>query len=181
MNIRPSNPSLQTKENTASPPSSLSSPPPRSLFQTRNNNSLTPRSNTTNEIIHLTHHIPSSPLTLTLLLNPSHPIARAPLGHTILRAQSLLRTYLSTHPDSYLTPEEWDPFETDYLRTGKCFIGLKSLKPGGPGQERLTFRGVLEVLGGLWEVMYLGRREWGAFLEVRNGTVVVGRGKVVVG
>ncbi|KAI4187181.1 MAG: hypothetical protein L6R41_002983 [Letrouitia leprolyta] len=112
--------------------------------------------NTTNEIIHLTHHIPSSPLTLTLLLNPSHPIARAPLGHTILRAQSLLRTYLSTHPDSYLTPEEWDPFETDYLRTGKCFIGLKSLKPGGPGQERLTFRGVLEVLGGLWECVFGG-------------------------
>lgn len=135
----------------------------------------------TDPLITLHHHIPSTPLTLSLLLNPHHPIPRPALGTTILRAQSTLRTYLSTHPDSYLTPGSWDPFEVDYLRTGKCLIGFQSLKVGGPGEERFTFLGVLEVLGGLWEVMYMGRREWEALLEVRNGSLVVGRGKVVVG
>ncbi|KAI4166563.1 MAG: hypothetical protein LQ343_007944 [Gyalolechia ehrenbergii] len=125
--------------------------------------------------------IPSSPITISLFLDPTHPIPRPALGHTILRGQQSLRAYLSTHPDNWLAPHEWDPFEVDYLRTGKCFIGLQSLKVGGPGKERLTYNGVLDVLGGLWDVLYLGRREWGTFLEVRNGTVVVGRGKVVVG
>lgn len=70
----------------------------------------------------------------------------------------------------------------DYLRTGKCAIRIESVKPGEPGStRRMTYQGVLDVLGALWEVLYLERMEFESVFEVKNGSVVVGWGTVLVG
>ncbi|KAL9597449.1 MAG: hypothetical protein Q9219_005141 [cf. Caloplaca sp. 3 TL-2023] len=130
----------------------------------------------------LDYSVPSSPIYIRFYIHDARPIERRPLGETITRAQKFLRAHLSKTADSFLDPAAGDdPFEVDFLRTGKCMIGMQSKVVGGPGKERLTYRGALDVFQGLWEVLYMGRRERMCFFEVWNGTVVVGTGKVVVG
>ncbi|KAL9008720.1 MAG: hypothetical protein Q9173_006184 [Seirophora scorigena] len=128
----------------------------------------------------INYPIPSSLLALSLVYMPHRPIERSALGHTLQRAQASRRAYLSTHPDTWVAPAD-DPFRIDYLRTGKCAIRIESVKRGGPGRERMTYGGVLDVLRGLWEVLFMGKREFESVFEVRNGSEVVGFGTVLVG
>ncbi|KAI4115489.1 MAG: hypothetical protein LQ345_003918 [Seirophora villosa] len=137
-----------------------------------------PTTLTTNHKIN--YPIPSSLLILSLVYMPHRPIERSALGHTLQRAQASRRAYLATHPDTWVAPAD-DPFRIDYLRTGKCAVRIESLKPGGPGTERMTYGGVLDVLRGLWEVLFMGKREFESVFEVRNGSAVVGFGTVLVG
>lgn len=63
-------------------------------------------------------------------------------------------------------------------------IGMKSLRPGDKSEgnkERLTYEDVLDVMQGLWDVLYLGRNGYNTVLQVKNGTVVVANGKIIVG
>ena len=60
-------------------------------------------------------------------------------------------------------------------------IGMKSIRPGSKNGERLTYQGVLDVMQGLWDVLYLGRNGYNTIYQVKNGSVVVGNGKIVVG
>ena len=60
-------------------------------------------------------------------------------------------------------------------------IGMRSIHPGANDGERLTYKAVLDVMQGLWDVVYLGRNGYNTIYEVKNGSVVVGNGKIVVG
>lgn len=45
----------------------------------------------------------------------------------------------------------------------------------------MTYQGVLDVLQGLWDILFMGRREYTSVFEVLNGTMAVGWGTVLVG
>lgn len=60
-------------------------------------------------------------------------------------------------------------------------IGMKSVHVGGNDGERLTYRDVLDVMQGLWDVLYLGRNGYNTVYQIKNGSVVVGHGKIIVG
>ncbi|KAI4265012.1 MAG: hypothetical protein L6R35_007230, partial [Caloplaca aegaea] len=124
--------------------------------------------------------IPSSDLAFSLVYMDHRPIERSALGHTLQRAQLSRRAYISTHPDNWVAAAD-DPFRIDYLRTGKCAIRIESIKPGGPGPQRMTYVGVLDVLRGLWDVLFMDKREFESVFEVKNGSKVVGFGTVLVG
>ncbi|KAL8740970.1 MAG: hypothetical protein Q9184_008439 [Pyrenodesmia sp. 2 TL-2023] len=133
--------------------------------------------------VRINYLIPSSTLSLSLVYMPHRPIDRRALGSTLQRAQLSRRAYLAAHPtaaNTYLDRDD-DPFRIDYLRTGKCAIRIESVKPGGPGDRRMTYQGVLDVLGALWEVLFLEKIEFESVFEVKNETVVVGWGSVLVG
>ena len=74
-----------------------------------------------------------------------------------------------------------DPYQVDDRRTGKCMIGMKSIHVGATNGERLTYQGVLDVMQGLWDVLYLGRNDYSAIYQIKNGTLEVGNGKIEVG
>lgn len=105
---------------------------------------------------------------------------RRALGNTIQRGQQSRRAYLSNHANTWLDKED-DPFRIDYLRTGKCAIRIESVKVGGPGNQRMTYQGVLDVLQGLWDILFIGRRDYESVFEVKNGSTMVGWGTVLVG
>ncbi|KAL8911778.1 MAG: hypothetical protein Q9171_003111 [Xanthocarpia ochracea] len=126
------------------------------------------------------YRVPNTQTSIELVLSTEHPIERLALGRTIFTAQQGLRLHLSKYGNSWLDPED-DPYEVDDRRNGKCMIGMKSVHIGGSDGKRLTYRGVLDVLEALWQVLYIGRRCYEAVYQVNNGTVQVGTGKVVVG
>ncbi|KAI4192278.1 MAG: hypothetical protein LQ346_004379 [Caloplaca aetnensis] len=134
--------------------------------------------------VRINYKISDTDLSISLVYMPHRPLDRRALGSTLQRAQLSRRAYLAAHPDaanSYLERDD-DPFRVDYLRTGKCAIRIESVKPGEPGStRRMTYQGVLDVLGALWEVLYLERMEFESVFEVKNGSVVVGWGTVLVG
>ncbi|KAL8928152.1 MAG: hypothetical protein Q9208_001862 [Pyrenodesmia sp. 3 TL-2023] len=156
------------------------------LQSTTNTTAISPMLHTTplTTNIRINYRIPASTLSISLVYTPNRPIDRRALGFTLQRAQLSRRAYLAAHPDAakaYLNRDD-DPFRTDYMRTGKCAIRIESVKPGGPGDRRMTYQGVLDVLGALWEVLYVMRCEFESVFEVKNGTdVVVGWGTVLVG
>ncbi|KAL8893236.1 MAG: hypothetical protein Q9192_005468, partial [Flavoplaca navasiana] len=126
------------------------------------------------------YHVPGSPITLLLIVHEQRPIERPALFRTIFNAQQALRRQLSKEGNRWLDPDD-DPYQVDDKRTGKCMIGMKSIHPGSKGGERLTYLGVLDVMQGLWDVLYLGRNGYNTIYQVKNGSVVVGNGKIVVG
>ena len=60
-------------------------------------------------------------------------------------------------------------------------IGMKSVHVGGNDGEGLTYQDVLDVMQGLWDVLYLGRNGYNTVYQIKNGSVVVGHGKIIVG
>ncbi|KAL9028648.1 MAG: hypothetical protein Q9180_007133 [Flavoplaca navasiana] len=129
---------------------------------------------------HYRYHVPDSPIFLLLIVHELHPIERPALFRTIFNAQHALRRQLSTEGNRWLDPDD-DPYQVDDKRTGKCMIGMKSIRPGSKDGERLTYQGVLDVMQGLWDVLYLGRNGYNTVYQVKNGSVVVANGKIVVG
>ncbi|KAL9040009.1 MAG: hypothetical protein Q9180_002185, partial [Flavoplaca navasiana] len=129
---------------------------------------------------HYRYHVPDSPISLLLIVHELHPIERPALFRTIFNAQQALRRQLSKEGDRWLDPDD-DPYQVDDKRTGKCMIGMKSIHPGSKDGERLTYKGVLDVMQGLWDVLYLGRNGYNTIYQVKNGSLVVANGKIVVG
>ncbi|KAL8850403.1 MAG: hypothetical protein Q9221_004635 [Calogaya cf. arnoldii] len=126
------------------------------------------------------YHIPNTPISLVLIQQPHRPIERPALFRTIFNAQQALRRQLSKEGNRWLDIDD-DPYQVDDKRTGKCMIGMMSVRRGSDTGERLTYRDVLDVMQGLWDVLYLGRNGYNTVFQVKNGTVVVGNGKIIVG
>ncbi|KAL8991678.1 MAG: hypothetical protein Q9169_007752, partial [Polycauliona sp. 2 TL-2023] len=131
---------------------------------------------------HYRYHVPDTTITLVLVLFRRSPIERPALFRTIFKAQQDLRRQLANpeEGDRWLDMDD-DPYQVDDRRSGKCMIGMSSIHPGADDGLRLTYKGVLDVMQGLWDVMYLGRHEYNAIYEIKNRTVVVGHGKIIVG
>ena len=80
-------------------------------------------------------------------------------------------------------------FEEDNKRSGKCFIGLASPHnvPEASSPVRLNYTTVANVLQGLWEFAYLGKRECEMVFKIedaarerrREGEELVGFGKLL--
>ncbi|KAL8901344.1 MAG: hypothetical protein Q9207_005258 [Kuettlingeria erythrocarpa] len=160
--------------------------PSQSTTSTTNTTSNSPllRATSLTTNVRINYKIPDTVLTIALVYMPHRPLDRRALGSLLQRAQLSRRAYLAGHPDtanSYLDRDD-DPFRVDYMRTGKCAIRIESVKPGEPGSTlRMTYQGVLDVLGALWEILYLERMEFESVFEVTNATVLVGWGTVLVG
>ncbi|KAL8857719.1 MAG: hypothetical protein Q9178_005754 [Gyalolechia marmorata] len=126
------------------------------------------------------YRVPNSQISIELVLSTEHPVDRQALGRTIFTAQQGLRLHLSRYGNSWLALDD-DPYEVDDRRSGKCMIEMKSAHIGSTYGKRLTYRGVLDVLGALWEVLYMQRRSYEAIYQIINGTLQVGTGRVAVG
>ncbi|KAI4281398.1 MAG: hypothetical protein L6R38_003732 [Xanthoria sp. 2 TBL-2021] len=129
---------------------------------------------------HYSYHVPNTPISLILIRVHQHPIERAALFRTIFNTQQALRRQLSIEGNRWLDVDD-DPYQVDDKRSGKCMIGMKSVHPGGNDRERLTYKDVLDVMQGLWDVLYLGRNGYNTIYQINNGTVLVGHGKIIVG
>ncbi|KAL8991089.1 MAG: hypothetical protein Q9169_007951, partial [Polycauliona sp. 2 TL-2023] len=124
---------------------------------------------------HYRYHVPDTTITLVLVLFRRSPIERSALFRTIFKGQQDLRRQLAdTKEGNRWLDIDDDPYQLDDRRSGKCMIGMSSIHPGAHDGLRLTYKGVLDVMQGLWDVMYLGRHEYNAIYEIRNGSVVVG-------
>ncbi|KAG7006852.1 hypothetical protein G7Y79_00012g031880 [Physcia stellaris] len=116
-------------------------------------------------------------------------IDRAALGRTILAAQLRVRTHLKTHGDGDLWEED-DPFETPLHLSGRCFIGIASpsITPGA-SDLKLSYSTLGTILQGLWDFMYVGKRECEVVFKVedkarerrREGEELAALGKVLRG
>ncbi|KAI4220162.1 MAG: hypothetical protein L6R36_007814 [Xanthoria steineri] len=129
---------------------------------------------------HYSYHVPNTPITLILVIVHRSPIERPALFRTIFTSQQTLRRQLSQESNRWLDADD-DPYQVDDKRSGKCMIGMKSVHVGGNDGERLTYRDVLDVMQGLWDVLYLGRNGYNTVYQIKNGSVVVGHGKIIVG
>ncbi|KAI4107311.1 MAG: hypothetical protein LQ339_002709 [Xanthoria mediterranea] len=129
---------------------------------------------------HYSYHVPNTPISLVLVLVRQSPIERPALFRTIFTSQQTLRHQLSQESNRWLDADD-DPYQVDDKRSGKCMIGMKSVHVGGTDGQRLTYRDVLDVMQGLWDVLYLGRNGYNTVYQIKNGSVVVGHGKIIVG
>ena len=64
---------------------------------------------------------------------------------------------------------------------GKCFLGVASFTEPKSPQQRMKYSTALAALQGLWDVMYLGRREHGAIFTLQERGMGIGHGKVKTG
>ncbi|KAI4271520.1 MAG: hypothetical protein L6R38_006852 [Xanthoria sp. 2 TBL-2021] len=126
------------------------------------------------------YHVPGSPITVHFIIDTTHPIERPAMGRTIFTEQKTLRKRLEDQGNAWLSVED-DPYEFDDSKTGKCMIGMKSIHVGGDDGARLTYKGVLDTLQALWDVLYFKHRTYEAAFQVENGTHLVANGKVAVG
>ncbi|KAL8688621.1 MAG: hypothetical protein Q9218_005513 [Villophora microphyllina] len=131
-------------------------------------------------LVQLDYHVPGTTLVLHFVLSLRDPIDRLALGRTILTAQQPLHRLPTHRLNAYLAPED-DPYEVDDRRSGKCMIGMKSAKKGSEGDERLTYKRVLDTFQGVYGALYMGRRCYSGIFQVDDGVEIVGTGKVVVG
>ncbi|KAL8775951.1 MAG: hypothetical protein Q9213_008429 [Squamulea squamosa] len=93
---------------------------------------------------------------MKLILLRHQPIERAAMFRTIFYSQQALRRMLAAEGNRWLDVDD-DPYQVDDKRSGKCTIGMRSIKVGGKNGERLTYLGVLDAMQGLWDVLYLGK------------------------
>ena len=103
-------------------------------------------------------------------------IQRANLGRTILQSQREVQRFIDTNQASdWLLDHLHDPFESGPLWRG-CFIGVK-MSP--PGHNHFTCGMLMDVLQGLWIILYRKNRHHAIIFDVRDDTYgIVAVGKV---
>ncbi|KAL9627945.1 MAG: hypothetical protein Q9204_006220 [Flavoplaca sp. TL-2023a] len=123
------------------------------------------------------YHVPGSTITVYFIIDTTHRIERATMGRALFYERQRLQRRLDDQGNAWLRVQD-DPYKFYDRVTGKCMIEMKSIHPGGNDGFRLTYRGVLDALQALWDVMYFKHRTYEAAFQVENGTYLVANGKI---
>ncbi|KAL8990929.1 MAG: hypothetical protein Q9169_007993, partial [Polycauliona sp. 2 TL-2023] len=130
------------------------------------------------------HHVPNTPISVYFILDTTHPIPLSLLARTIVAEKRQLLNHIAAFNNTYLSAQD-DPYVFEENRKtktkkGGCRIEMSSYH--GPGEDKgpsgLTYRGVLDALQGVREVMVEKERSYEGFWQVENATSLVGQGNV---
>ena len=101
------------------------------------------------------------------------------MGRALFYERQKLERRLDDQGNAWLRVQD-DPYKFYDRVTGKCMIEMMSIHPGGNDGLRLTYRGVLDVVQALWDVMYFKHRTYEAAFQIENSTYLVANGKVAI-
>ncbi|KAL9630300.1 MAG: hypothetical protein Q9204_004792 [Flavoplaca sp. TL-2023a] len=159
----------------APPPSTIPTAPIIPTLPTLNF-TLTPTQYHTNEEVRLIHYsLPHTNIDLDILLFLEDPLSRPALGRTIHQAISRAQARLDILGDDWLSGSD-DPFLVTNTVSGKCFLRIESRKESG--RSRMTYKTLVGVFLGLWNVLYMEHEAWAVSLRVMVAGVVAGHGAI---
>ncbi|KAL6719092.1 hypothetical protein ACLMJK_003327 [Lecanora helva] len=97
--------------------------------------------------------------------SPSRDLDPSVLSRSLATLQRQLVTHLQAHGDAPLAAYNDDPYR--WTTQGLYFVAHSTPVRSEEGQE-LTYRALLETLVGLYDVMVIAQKPWGAYVMIEH-------------
>lgn len=104
------------------------------------------------------------------------PIEHHPIGLAILQGKNFVEQRLSEKGDDWLAKED-EPIVSTVLH--ECWLRIDS-KRTPDGRSRLTYKTLLAVFDGLWNVLYLLRNDSAGSMRIKVADLLAGYGAIAV-
>ncbi len=104
------------------------------------------------------------------------PMQHHPLGLVLLRGKRWLEERLNEKGDDWLAVED-DPFVSTVVH--ECWLRIDSVRAPN-GRSRMTYKTLLSVFDGLWNVLYLLRNNSGGSIRIKVADILAGHGAISV-
>jgi len=104
------------------------------------------------------------------------PIQHHPMGLAILKGKRWIEQRLIEKGDDWLAAKD-EPFVSTVLH--ECWLRFDS-KKAPDGRSRLTYKTLLSVFDGLWNVLYLLRNNSAGSMRIKVANLLAGFGAISV-
>jgi len=104
------------------------------------------------------------------------PIEHHSLGVAILNGKRWIEQRLGEKGDDWLAPED-EPIVSTVLH--ECWLRIDSKKAPN-GRSHLTYKTVLSVFNGFWNVLYSLRNNYAASMRIKVADILAGYGAISV-
>ncbi|KAI4167197.1 MAG: hypothetical protein LQ343_007409 [Gyalolechia ehrenbergii] len=128
------------------------------------------------EVREFTYEVPGTNTALDFIVFLDSPVEHQALGAAILSPIQWINKRIRDRGDGWLDHED-DPFESTV--SGRCFIQIVSKKTN-TGRSRMTYRTLLSVFEGMWNVLYASRQDLESCLRIRVAGLLAGFGTIRV-